>query len=388
MSVGNIEKRGENKYRLTVSDGFDGNGKRIKYRKTITATCDRDAKKQLALFVSEVEKGQYVAPSKFTFAEFAKKWLVDYAEQNLKTKTLQRYKDLLRYKIISEIGHLKLEQIKPLHLVDFYTKLSSDGARLDGKSGGYSSKTIGHYHRLIHGMLEKATQWEMIPSNPASKVSPPKVGRREISFYDEEQSMKLIEELMNSPIKYKTSIILAIYTGMRREEILGLEWQDIDFNKQEIIIQRASQYTPEKGIYTDDLKTSSSYRTISIPTNIAELLLEYKAWQDEQKDKLGTLWTETGRIFTQESGTPMHPDTFSGWFSKFIKAKGLPKVTFHGLRHTNASILIANGVDLKTVSSRLGHASVQITTETYTHLIRKVEREAGNKMEEILNKKK
>lgn len=191
---------------------------------------------------------------------------------------------------------------------------------------------------------------------------------------------------MTVPIKYKTSIILAIYTGMRREEILGLEWHDIDFGKQEITIVRASQYTPEKGIYTDDLKTTSSYRTISFPNNIAEILIEYKAWQDEKRDKLGTLWKDSNRIFTQETGEPMHPDTFSGWFSKFIKAKNLPKVTFHGLRHTNASILIANGVDLKTVSSRLGHASVQITTDTYTHLIRKVEREAGNKMEEILNR--
>lgn len=176
MSVGNIEKRGDNKYRLTVSAGFDGNGKRVKHRRTITATSDRDAKKQLAMFVFEVEKGQYVAPSKYTFTDFSQKWIKDYGEQNLKTKTLQRYKELLRYKIINEIGHLRLEQIKPLHLVDFYTKLSTDGARLDGKSGGYSPKTIGHYHRLIRCMLETATKWEMIPSNPAAKVSPQRQG--------------------------------------------------------------------------------------------------------------------------------------------------------------------------------------------------------------------
>lgn len=365
---GSIQKKGKNKYLLVVSAGFDINGKRIRYTKTITANSDAEAEKQLAIFYAEVMKGNIKNDQQLTLGEYCKYW-IETKEKKLAQSTIAGYKKLLK-RINEALGHIRLSKLKPRHLAEFYDLLREEKL---------TENTISHYHRFLHAVLETAYKVDkLIPENPAKAViDPPTPGRPKPNFYDDEQTLKLLEALNSAPLKYKIFILLALETGARRGELLGLEWKDIDFEKRIIYIRRASNYTKERGIYTSNTKTETSVRKISVSAEIISLLKEYKKWQNEQRLKKGDKWTDTDRLFTQENGLPMHPDTSDKWFKKFLRQNNLPPITIHGLRHTNASIMIANNVDIITVAGRLGHADKSTSIRIYGHMLNKKERQAA-----------
>ena len=171
-------------------------------------------------------------------------------------------------------------------------------------------------------------------------------------------------------------------------EITALEWSDINFEAKTITISRQLQYLAEYGTFDmESTKTQSGNRTIYISSTIVNLLKEYRAWQEEEKTKWGDKWVDSDKLFTQENGKPIFPYYPSKWFNKFIKRNNLPPLTFHQLRHTNASLLIGQGVDVATVSKRLGHADKSITLRTYTHAIKEHDKEAADTLENLLHKK-
>lgn len=454
--MGQIEKRGTNTYRLVVSCGFDSKNKRQKKYKTINLDpnlTEKQIQQELAVqmdkFEKEISKGTYL-DGNITLNEFAKKWMKDYAEPNLRPITLNRYKALLE-RILTALGHKKLDSIRPTDLIAFYHNLGEGGIRgdygyklkdnvisdvsefkkkvssaninprtivyiLEGKvttkeivekicnalkkpvskifdivdqDKKLSPVTIRHYHRLVSVMLTTAVHWQLILSNPCERVKPPKVERKEADYYNIEEVNYMMSLLEHEPLKYKVMIHIVIFCGLRRGELANLEWSDVDFDNKTITISKQLQYLPEFGVYEmESAKTDSGNRTISIPTNLKDLLLEYKVWQNEEKAKWGNKWVETNKLFTKENGEPMHPHTPSQWFRKFIKRNNLPPLTFHQLRHTNASLLIGQGVDAATVSKRLGHANVAVTLKTYTHAIKEHDREAADKLGNLLDKKK
>ena len=185
-------------------------------------------------------------------------------------------------------------------------------------------------------------------------------------------------------LNFRVIILLTIFTGLRRGEVLGLEWQDIDFKNSSLTVRQASQYVSAIGIYTKDPKTETSNRMISIPESIIKLLKEYKRKQLEARLRLGDKWIETNRLFVQWNGSPMHPDTITKWFRQFLEDKNLPYITFHGLRHTHATLLISQGLDVRTVSNRLGHAQTSTTLNIYAHAFAKMDREASDKLDNLL----
>lgn len=183
-------------------------------------------------------------------------------------------------------------------------------------------------------------------------------------------------------------VYIAIFGGLRVGELCNLEWSDIDFDKETITVSDQLQYLPEFGIYeVESTKSDSSNRTISISSTLIELLKEYKKWQDDEKEKLGDIWIDLNKLFTQETGKPIFPDTPSKWLKNFTKRNNLKMITFHQLRHTNASILIGEGVDVATVSGRLGHADKSITLKIYAHALRQYDREAADKLQDVIKKK-
>ena len=397
---GSLEKRGDNTWRLVASCGMKGD-KQIKKRKTVTvkvacgqksckgctrtARCQarREAEKLLAEFVLEIEKGMFIEPGKLTFADFVERWLKDYAESNLAPKTLFHYKKMLDSRILPAMGHLKIEQIKPTHLLEFYANLQEEGIRNDGRPGTLSAKTILKHHRIISSILNDAVQWQVLASNPASRVKPPKTTKKQAACYDEEQVAKLMEALENEQLKYKTLIYLAIFTGCRRGELMGLEWQDIDFNKGTLEIRQASQYLPGQGTFTKGPKNESSERLMALPASIMTLLKQYKTYQAAERLKVGDLWKGSDRLFATWDGQPMHPDTISKWFPKFLKRHGLPPLPFHGLRHTAATMLINQGLPAKSISGRLGHADIGTTYNIYGHYLKSADREAADRLETV-----
>ena len=449
-------KRGQNSYRLTVWQGYDDKGKKVPPKqKTITLSeklTEKQIEKELTLqldkFEKEVQKGTYL-DGNITLNEFSQKWLKDYATIHLRPKTIHNYEQLLK-RILPALGHKKLDQIQPTHLIEFYKNLAEGGIRFDYKykfkdnilsdipdlkkrisaakitentvrqliKGGnttkatadkickalniplnkiftavdtakpLSEKSISHYHRLISAMLTTAVQWQLIMANPCERIKPPKVTPKEANYYDIPEVYRLFELLENEPIKYKTMIHIVIFCGLRSGELTNLEWSDIDFENETITVSKQLQYLPGKGIYElDSAKTISGNRTIAIPPMLTDLLREYKTWQDNEKLLIGQRWIELNKLFTQENGKPIFPMTPSKWFNNFIKRNNLPPLTFHQLRHTNISLMVAGGVDIATVGERSGHAKEYVTLRYYTHALKEKNREAANKLQNLIHKK-
>lgn len=266
----------------------------------------------------------------------------------------------------------------------------------------YADKTILHHHRLIGVILRQATRDHIVPYNVSARdyIKAPRVPRKEAAFLDDKELEVVLKCLQNENIKWRMAVEFLLCTGMRRGELMGLEWKDIDFENKLLHIYRTSQYLPTLGIITKDTKTSSSQRTITLPDNIFPLLNEYKEYWKDLKYKMGDLWqdeitityidgkkevVENDRLFIKDDSTPMNPDSLTSWTADFVKKYNLPKFTPHSLRHTNASLLIANGINIPTVSKRLGHASVSTTTNIYSHAVKTSDEKAANLIAEKLN---
>ena len=175
-----------------------------------------------------------------------------------------------------------------------------------------------------------------------------------------------------------------LLSGVRRGELCGLEWKDIDFKNNMITVCRVSQYLPEKGVFTKGTKTDSSVRTIKLPEQAFELLKTHRKWQRKQRIAIGDRWVDCDRIFAQDDGTPVHPDSITGWFHDFISRTDLPQISIHSLRHTNITLLLASGIPLKTVSYRAGHAQTSTTANIYSHAIRTADEKAAEVLENIV----
>lgn len=444
-----ITKRGKS-YRIRAYAGYDLEGKQIEKTMTWTppqewsdARASKEAQRQATLFEERVRNGD-IANGKIKFADFAERWLNDYAIPNLKPKTVARYHGLLK-RINSSIGHIPLSRIQPQHLLKFYASLSDETPAnmtyscsvdfkaylrekkmtqvvLSQKSGvsatvlgnicrgknishltavkicdvlevplsklfhpvdpvkTLSGTTIQHYHRLISDILSDAVQWGCIPFNPCTKMSSPRAASSDILYLDDQQAKKLVELLKEAPNIYRRAILLLLLTGMRRGELLGLEWPDIDWTNKCIHIRRTSQYLPGKGIFTDTTKTKSSNRIVLISEQVINVLREQLLWQQLQSGRLGDAWANSGRIIVSEDGSPMHPDRLTRWFARFIAGTDLPPIHIHSLRHTYASLCISKGVPITEVSEQLGHANVATTARIYAHSIKSARIAAADKI--------
>ena len=391
--AGSIEKRGKNSYRLTVSEGFDLNGKPMIHRKTVHGT-KKDAEVELAKFVTEVQNALVIDGKSLKFSEFTEIWKRDYGSKELAPSTYKRYYRMLETRLLPYWGHFYINKIKPTDIMKFYDLLEKDTqlVRKKGNNGAktkkpLSGKTILEHHRLLRAMLHKAVYWQLIVTNPAERVQPPKARKPKRKSYDDEQTKILLEnlELLSSEdIKYKVAIILTVFTGVRLGELMGLEWQDVDFKNGIISINRSSQYLTDMGVFTKVPKTESSIREIAIHEFIIFLLEEYKLWYEEQKSIYGELWMNSDRLFVQADGKPMHPSTISKWFVKYVGQIGLPVINFHGLRHTNASLLVAQNIDIAAISARLCHAQISTTLDFYVHPLLSHNRKAGYALENLL----
>jgi integrase len=380
--AGNITKIRDGSYRLRYKDNS----------KNVTASSDREASKLLAAFVTEIDSGDFTKNSKVTFKELVKKYMEEYVEGKLAKKTEFRYRQLLESRLLPYFGSKRLDKIKPLDIIEFYNSLrgkhkyttkDKDGKPVKKESSGLSEQSIKHHHRLLHAIYEKAIRWQIYKGvNPVDCVDAPKVEVKEVKVLDEEQAREVMEALDNEELKYKVAIMLELHTGVRVGELAGLEWQDIDFNKNVINIRRSSQSLPGEGTFTKTTKTEKS-RAVSMGEDMADLLKEYRA---DQREK-GFLCTKGNRLFVRYDGTPVYTYTLSQWFPKFLKKNNMEHINFHALRHTNASLLIGQGVDIQTVAGRLGHSDSATTQRIYAHFLKSRDKDAAEKINNFLGKK-
>lgn len=246
-------------------------------------------------------------------------------------------------------------------------------------------KTIRHYLSFVSDVMQYAVRFDMIPSNPCSRVTVPSAVAAERACYTLGEAQAFLDNLEKAPTKFRVFFTIAIYGGLRRGELLGLEWKDIDFESQLINIQRTSLYLKDRGTFTDTTKNVSSTRTIKLPDAVFSILKQYKAEQAQERLKMGDLWHNSDRLFTNLNGEPMHPNTPYHWLKRFCEETGQRFLGVHAFRHLNASLLISAGADAVLVSKSLGHSQVSTTLNIYSHSFEEAQARASEAVADLLS---
>ncbi|WP_257349076.1 tyrosine-type recombinase/integrase [Pseudalkalibacillus decolorationis] len=382
--AGSIEKRGSNSWRLTYSMGYDQNGKRIKKQKTIKAKNKTEANKKLAEFVTEIEAGQYIDPSKIKLADFVEEWREKYAKKHLSAKTLETYGYPLKNYILPTFGHARIGDVKPIHIINYLDSLEQDGIRKDNKPGGLSSSSIYYHYRVLRDIFSRAYDWKLIKSNPVESVKRPKVTQNKTEVYTDDEVREVFEKLQNEPISNRIMITLAITAGLRRGELLGLQWEDINFEDRTIQVNHSLQYTKEDG-YKLKKPKNNKVRVVIPPNFVLEELRQFHHMKKKERLQAAELW-EGGSyffVFSTWHGKPYYPTVPGTWWRRFINRTGLKYIRFHDLRHTAATLLINQGVHAKVISERLGHADIKTTMNIYGHYVRQADEEAADKLNQL-----
>ena len=250
-----------------------------------------------------------------------------------------------------------------------------------------SDKTIQHHHRLLSAILEKAKRERLVPFNVAREhATAPKVQRKEAVYLDDEEARRFLSAVLEErDIRKKAAFVVLLFTGLRRGELCGLSWQDIDEERQVINVVRASQYQQGKGVVEVPTKNVSSVRAVKVPAFVMEVLQEYRAFWNRQRLAWGDAWQgEAGRLFVQHDGKPINPDTINYWLNDFLKRHDLEHITPHSLRHTFATLQIAAGVDIRTLQARTGHAQASTLVNIYSHALKSAQEAASDALESVL----
>lgn len=286
-------------------------------------------------------------------------------QRGVKHSTIVRYKELTE-RIYPSIGNIKLKDIRVGHLNTLYTALEETPNKHTGRP--LSSKTVIEHHRLISTVMAQAEKECLIPFNPAARTTLPKVEHKDPNYFQMEDVAAIREALGSEPMKWKTLVRLLLITDARRGEVLGLKWGKVDFAANRIYVCNTILYSLDIGIYKSTPKTDTSKRYVTLSIETIQLLRQYKAWQTEERLRLGEYHTDRGDVFAQDNGNPMHPDSVTDWLKKFSKRHGLPHINLHAFRHTMVSMLYFNGVDSVSISKCLGHAQVSTAANIYAHI--------------------
>lgn len=356
------------KYYVNLDFGIDpSTGKQIKKSQTF----DKLNQARAALRKHEAAKdvGQTVIPRDITLKQWLTTWMDDVVKLSRQSTTVYAYRNMIDRHIVPALGNVPLQKLTPQQLQKYY----ADKIR----EGKISSNTVRKHHDLLNSALRFAVKQGLILTNPASRVDPPKSKRPDIRYYSLEQVQQLLK--LSEGTRLEVLVKLAGLLGLRREEIVGLKWEHVDFERKKIEICEV-RTSAGKQVVTKEPKTTTSKRTLYIPPEIEAVLIREQARQDEYRQALGPAYLESGYVFTYEDGRPFRPNYASDIFTKFIKDNNLPPLTLHGLRHSFASIANSKGIPMYDIGKALGHSSPATTSKIYTHLLDADHRDMLQKM--------
>lgn len=371
---GHVAKKG-NKWYAVVFLGFDERGKR-RYKWFSGYRTKREAQSALVQILAELERGTFVEPTKDTVAGYLNHWL-SLKRDVLRHGTYRKYEWMVRKHIIPHLGHIELSKLRPQHLESLYQELR----------GVLSSRSVLHVHMLLHGALERAVKQGLVPRNVADAVEAPRAEAYRATIWTPEQVVRFLEDSRRLEPDYWIAWVLAVWTGMRQAEILGLQWSDIDWDSAYLRVERTLRYIGGQPVF-EAPKTERSRRTIALSADTIAALRWHRARQNEIRLQMGSAYQDYGMVLANALGQPLSPHTLAHVWQRLLRQIDVPRIRFHDLRHTHASLLLQQGVQAKVVSERLGHSTITITLDTYTHVVPVLQREAAEKIDELFRNTK
>ncbi|MGE7890512.1 tyrosine-type recombinase/integrase [Bacillus cereus] len=370
---GYFRKRGE-KWSFTIDIGRDSLTGKRKQKTASGFKTKKEAERACNELIHQFNTGSLVDDKNFILSDYLQEWLENTAKQRVRETTFTNYKRAINSRIIPVLGSHKLKELKPLHGQRFVKSLIDEGL---------SPKYIEYIFTVLKGSLEDAVRWELLFKNPFQHVEIPRPRKVVNSTWSIEETKKFLNRTKFENIIYYHLFLLALNTGMRRGEILGLKWKNFDLNEGKISVTETLIYD-ENGFRFTEPKTHGSKRLISIDPNLCKEFKSYKAKQNEFKLLFGQSYEDNDLVFAKETGQPILPRTMTTTFNQFIKKADVPQIRFHDLRHTHATILLKLGINPKIVSERLGHSSIKTTLDTYSHVTIDMQESAVLKLSEAL----
>ncbi|HUG46951.1 MAG TPA: tyrosine-type recombinase/integrase [Candidatus Limnocylindria bacterium] len=378
---GTIKKRYAGSYTVIVDLGRDpGTGRRRQLWRSVKGT-KKDAERLLVELLHDRDTGLERPVGRQTVGQYLERWLEDYVAPSLAPRTANDYRRVVRRVLIPALGSLELAALRPSHVQSLYSRLLREG-RADG-TGGLSPRSVGIYHQVLHAALHHAVRWQLLPRNPADAVQRPSVPRRELLTLSPEQVSRLLAAADETPIGVLAR--MAVLTGMRRGELLGLRWRDLDLAAGLANIQQTAQRISGQGWVFRQPKTRLSRRSVALSPETVRMLSTHRKSQLEARLLAGSAYQDRDLVFATALGTPLEPGTIARTWYRVLTAAGVGHVRWHDLRHAHATLMLSAGVHPKVVSERLGHASVGITLDTYSHVLPGLQATAAAQLDTLLS---
>lgn len=343
-----------------------------------------DAEAWLRTELQRVREGRPTLPRRMTTAELLEEWLTVVGHR-LAPSTEAEYRRIVRNRLVPHLGSIRLGDLRPGHIASMFDELRKPGASQRGRaSGGLSETTLLHTHGVLRTALAWAVRQRLIPSNPAEDVDRPRRDQAEMSIWTPDELARFLAHVAND--RLYPLLRLAAYTGMRRSELLGLKWPDVDLRAGTVAIRRTRTKVGYEMVERADTKSRSSTRVVDIDDETVDVMAKWSARQGSEREQWGQAWIDTGHVFTSEDGEPVHADHVAQRFERLMRdAPEVPAIRFHDLRHTHASLLLAAGIPVLDVARRIGHASAAVTLNVYAHVIPGQGRKAANAFASLLD---
>lgn len=370
---GHIVKRYKDSYTIVLSMGRDPKSGKYKYQWVSVKGTKKDAEKRLAEILHQIDTGTFTKPGKTTLADYLEQWLKDYCWPNLASRTAEGYEYIVRCHLIPALGKIRLTQLKPEHLQHVYS---------DKLSAGLSHRTVRYIHATLYKALQDAVRLGMLVRNSADAVETPKVQRCEMQTMSESDIHIFLELAKSTP--YYALFYMALSTGMRRSELLAPRWSDVDLTLCQLSVTRALHQLQDGSLIFTQPKTAKGRRLISLSPSTVIVLREHREQQEKMRQALGLALTEDDLVFCRVDGKPLLPNSISHAWTKLANRTGLKGIRLHDARHTHASLMLKQGIHPKVVQERLGHASIQITLDTYSHVAPGLQQAAANRFDDIV----
>ncbi len=373
--AGQIYKRGERTWQVRIFMGRDANGKQIFHRKTIHGT-KKDADRYLTAARREMDLGVFVEPTAMSLNEYLDRWLRDAARPRVSRRTADGYAGLLERYIRQPLGHKRVDKLQPLDIQAVYGAM---------QARGLSARIVRHAHSALHNALKQAVKWGLLSRNPSDFVELPKVPHKERRVLSPDEAINFLTAAAMMP--HGLIFEFALLTGMRPEEYLALQWADVDFERCTAQVRRAL-VRHKKSWSFEEPKTARSRRTIYLSDQLMQKLTAHKRKQAEARLKLGAAWQAFDLIFCSEGGTPLSiPNLTYRYFRPILTKAKLPLIRLYDLRHTCATLLLIAEENPKVVSERLGHSTIVLTLDTYSHVLPTMQQGATARLDKLLYQK-